>query len=263
MEGPLSDHGVAPSADEVFVSVVIPAYNEEGTIKSTLSALLAHLRSSDTVHEVIVVDDGSEDNTVEEVDSLIRDRSPVMLLKNAVNRGKGSAVRRGVLNSQGRYVFFMDADFSYPVQEIDKMLVELENGYDVVIGSRALPESRLEVRPPLLRYIAGQAYSVLIGLLVFGGIPDTQCGFKGFRREVAVDLFSRLTLNDFAFDVELLFLARKHGYKIRAVPVTLRFNAQNSKVRLLRDSILMLADLVKIRFNDATGRYDTGSGGRS
>jgi dolichyl-phosphate beta-glucosyltransferase len=160
-----------------------------------------------------------------------------------------------MLSARGRYVFFMDADHSYPVHELDKMLLELRNGYDLAIGSRALPESNLEVRPPLLRYLAGQIYSALIGLLVFGGISDTQCGFKGLRREVVRDLLPRLTLNDFAFDVELLFLARKYGYRIQPVPVTLRFNADSSKIRLVRDSLHMFWDLLKIRWNDARGRY--------
>lgn len=244
-----------PDTDEVFISVIIPAYNEEGVIRQTLNALVGHLRDTGVVHEVIVVDDGSDDQTVEKVNSFVKDALPIVLLKNQENVGKGYAVRRGILNARGRYVFFMDADFSYPVQELDKMLQELENGYDLAIGSRALPESTLEVRPPLPRYVAGQAYGVLISALLFGGIRDTQCGFKGFRKQVAQELFSRLTLDDFAFDVELLFLARKYGYKIRIVPVTLRFNAQNSKVRLVRDSLFMLLDLFKIRFNDAKGRY--------
>lgn len=256
------DTGI-PRTDEMSISVVIPAYNEERIIEQTLTALLGHLADRGEAHEVIVVDDGSGDKTADKVDSLVRDGSPIVLLRNEANMGKGYAVRRGMLYAQGRYVFFMDADSSYPVQELDKLLWELTHGYALAIGSRALPESNLEVRPPLLRYVAGQVYAFLIGVLVFGGIADTQCGFKGFRREVARDLFSRLTLSDFAFDVELLFLARKHGYKVAMVPVNLRFNAENSKVRLARDSLSMFLDLLRIRWNDAKGRYDPQRGGES
>lgn len=243
--------GIDFTTNEIFISVVVPAYNEEAAIVQTLSGLLQYLRARRTAHEIIVVDDGSKDGTLDRVHSLVTVGAPVVLLRNAANVGKGYAVRRGMLRAQGRYAFFMDADASYPAEELDDMIVELDNGYDLVIGSRALPESKLEVRPPLIRYTAGQVYAGLIGLLVFPGIADTQCGFKGFRKEVAHDLFSRLTLSGFAFDVEFSFLARKYGYKIRMVPVTLRFNATDSRVRLLRDSLAMFLDLFKIRFNDA------------
>jgi dolichyl-phosphate beta-glucosyltransferase len=252
----LSANRRIPDAERVSISVVIPAYNEERIIEETLNAVLGHLARSGETFEVIVVDDGSRDSTADKVDSLVRLGSPIVLLRNEANRGKGYAVRRGMLNARGRYLFFMDADFSYPVQELDKMLRELRHGYDLAIGSRALPESSMEVRPPLLRYVAGQVYAFLIGALVFGGMADTQCGFKGFRAEVARDLFSRVTLSDFAFDVEVLFLARKHGYKVAMVPVSLRFNSGNSKVRIVRDSLSMFFDLFRIRWNDAKGRYD-------
>jgi len=248
-------HKDASSDAEICISVVIPAYNEERMIGQTVTALLEHLVCAGARYEVIVVDDGSQDETAQRVESIVRAGWPITLLKNESNLGKGYSVRRGMLSARGRHVFFMDADYSYPVHELDKMLLQLRNGYDLAIGSRALPESNLEVRPPLLRYLAGQIYSALIGLLVFGGISDTQCGFKGLRREVVRDLLPRLTLNDFAFDVELLFLARKYGYRIQAVPVTLRFNADSSKIRLVRDSLHMFWDLLKIRWNDARGRY--------
>src|SRR4030042_6847062 len=158
------DAGI-PRTDEMSISVVIPAYNEERIIEQTLKALLGHLADRGEAHEVIVVYDGSADRTVDKVDSLVRDGSPIVLLANEANMGKGYAVRRGMLNAQGRYVFFMDADFSYPVQELEKMLLELTHGYDLAIGSRALPESNMEGRPPLLRYLAGQVYAFLIAAL--------------------------------------------------------------------------------------------------
>jgi len=252
---------VGSSYADISISVVIPAYNEERMIDETVTALLEHLVSTGARFEVIVVDDGSEDETAQRVESIIRDGCSVTLLKNDANLGKGYSVRRGLLSARGRYLFFMDADHSYPVHELDKMLLELRNGYDLAIGSRALPASSLEVRPPLLRYLAGQVYAALIGMVVFSGISDTQCGFKGLRREVVGDLLPRLTLNDFAFDVELLFLARKYGYRIQPVPVTLRFNADSSKIRLVRDSLRMFCDLFRIRWNNARGRYESESRG--
>ncbi len=257
----MRSHEDVSSCADISISVVIPAYNEERMIDETVAALLEHLVSTGARHEVIVVDDGSEDETAQRVESIIRERRSVTLLKNDANLGKGYSVRRGLLSARGRYVFLMDADHSYPVHELDKMLVELRNGYDLAIGSRALPASRLEVRPPLLRYVAGQVYAALIGLLVFRGIRDTQCGFKGLRREAVEDLLPRLTLNDFAFDVELLFLARKYGYRIQPVPVTLRFNADSSKIRIARDSLRMVWDLLRIRWNNARGRYESESRG--
>ncbi len=241
--------------NDVCLSVVIPAYNEERNITTTIAVLGEYLRQSCEPHEIIVADDGSTDRTPELVAAASL-AEPVQLLRSEKNQGKGHAVRRGMLAARGEYVFFMDADLSYPVENITTMLQDLRrNGCDVVIGSRALPESHIDVRPPLRRYVAGRVYSFLVRLLLMKGIPDTQCGLKGFSREAAHDLFSRLTLNRFAFDVELLFLAHKKGYRLKMVPVRLRFVRETSKVRLVSDSLRMFLDLVRIRLNDIRGVY--------
>jgi dolichyl-phosphate beta-glucosyltransferase len=185
------------------------------------------------------------------------DLSPaVALLQSESNCGKGCAVRKGMLAARGTYLFFMDADLSYPVEDIRTLLGQLEAGYDIAIGSRALVESRMAVRPPLRRYLAGRIYSLFIRVFLIKGIADTQCGFKGFTCQAARRLFSKLTLPGFAFDVEVLFLARKFGYRIQMVPVRLTFVQETSKVRLVSHSIQMFLDLLRIRFNDLRGRYE-------
>jgi dolichyl-phosphate beta-glucosyltransferase len=241
--------------EEIGLSVVIPAYNEEENIGPSVRALEAFLQGTSVPHEIIVVDDGSQDATAEHATRLAAAGLPIVLLRSERNFGKGHAVRTGMLAVRGRYVVFMDADLSYPVEDIEGLLTLLKEGYDLVIGSRALPESNMLVRPPLRRYLAGRVYSLLVQIVLMRGIPDTQCGFKGFKREVANDLFSRLTLDGFAFDVELLFLARKRGYRIKTIPVSLTFAQKSSKVRLFADSLHMLLDLLRIRLNDIRGFY--------
>lgn len=237
------------------LSVVIPAYNEESHIATTVNALAEFLNGLASPCEIIVVDDGSTDATADLVRDLAARDDRVVLLRNAQNRGKGCAVRRGMLAARGDFRFFMDADLSYRVEDIASMLAQLEDDCDVVIGSRALRESLMEVRPPLRRHIAGRVFSVLIQILLMRGIPDTQCGLKGFRRDAAQDLFSRLTLDGFAFDVELLHLARKRGYRLQMAPVRLTFAGETSKVRLAGHSVQMFSDLLRIRLNDLRGRY--------
>ncbi len=247
---------------ETFLSVVIPAYNEERNIAKTLETLVAFLdRSAQppcgkaSSYQVVVVDDGSTDRTADLVETFSADHHAVTLICSDRNRGKGGAVRRGMLAAAGDYLFFMDADLSYPVEDLEMMLTQLKGGADVVIGSRALAESRMDVRPPLRRYFAGRVYSLMIQLLLFRGIPDTQCGFKGFRRDAARSLFSKLTLEGFAFDVELLFLVRKFGYRLAMSPMRLTFVRETSKVRLVSHSVQMFLDLLRIRLNALRGRY--------
>jgi len=249
---PSSDNSIE---QDVYLSVIVPAYNEEDNIARTAKALTRYLRDRSVVYEIIVVDDGSQDETVNQVLSLHAGDIPLTLFRNGCNRGKGYAVGRGMLAARGEYLFFMDADLSYPVEHMDQMLEALESGYDLSIGSRTLAESRTEIRPPLRRYLAGRAYSLLVQLVLVRGIADTQCGFKGFRRQVARDLFARLTLEDWAFDAELLFLAQKLGYAIKMVPMHL-IAQKNSRVQLFRDAFVMALDLFKIRFNDLRGAYD-------
>lgn len=247
-----------------LVSVVIPAYNEERRLSDTLEQVLAYLQKQDYLWEVIVVDDGSEDRTAEIAEGFAAQHPTVRVIRNP-HRGKGYTVRTGMLASQGEYILFSDADLATPIEEWEKLLVYLERGYDVAIGSR---EGIGAVRygEPWYRHLIGRAFNLLVRLVAVGGFQDTQCGFKAFRHQAAKDLFSSLRLYGedapeikggavTAFDVELLFLALKKGYKVKEVPVIWRYG-KHSKVSPLRDSIHMFRDVLAVRLNDWRGVYD-------
>jgi dolichyl-phosphate beta-glucosyltransferase len=235
-----------PNGEKVFLSVVVPAYNEEDRIGPCLAAIASYLGSKPFSSEVIVVDDGSEDRTAD----IVRESLPSIphgrVLSRGENAGKGYSVREGVLASSGGLILFTDADLSTPITELDKFLPRLERGDDVVIGSRALPDSVIEVRQSRPRETMGKAFNLLVRMLVLRGLRDTQCGFKAFRRAAAMDLFSRLRTTGFAFDVEILMLARRLDYRVVEVPVVWR-NSPSSRVRLVRSSWRMLKELLKIR----------------
>jgi dolichyl-phosphate beta-glucosyltransferase len=233
-----------PNGENVFLSVVVPAYDEEERIGPSLAAIGSYLGSKPFSSEVIVVDDGSGDRTAEVAAAARGIPSRVIRLER--NRGKGRAVREGVLAAAGEVILFSDADLSTPITELDKFLPRLERGDDVVIGSRALADSVIEVRQSRPRETMGKAFNLLVRILVLRGFRDTQCGFKAFRRAAAMDLFSRLRTTGFAFDVEILMLARRLGCRVAEVPVVWR-NSPSSRVRLVRSSWRMLRELLKIR----------------
>jgi dolichyl-phosphate beta-glucosyltransferase len=229
----------------VRLSIVIPAYNEEARLPETLRKTVDWCSAHNLEFEVIVVDDGSRDETValgrlfEETDERIR-------VLACAHRGKGAAVRTGVLNANGRFVLFMDADAATPLSEIPKLLAAIDQGYDVAIGSRVVRrEGEVEVKTTIHRRIIGRTFAFLTGLFALGGIADTQCGFKMFRREVATAVFFRQKIVGFAFDVEILFIARRLSLSIIEVPVN--WVAQpGSKVNLVTDSLRMLWDICRI-----------------
>jgi len=245
-----------------FLSIVIPAYNEAKRLPRTLERVHAYLRDAvkrwqvemDDV-EVIVVDDGSTDGT-SELAKTFSDRFPnFQVLRHSPNRGKGYAVKRGMLTARGRFRLFSDADLSTPIDEIDKMLPLLLSGEaDIAIASRGLPQSQLLVRQTWYREMLGRLFNLVVQALATPGIWDTQCGFKLFRGDVAERLFKLQTLDGFAFDVEVLYLARKFRYRIAEVPVRW-LNDPNTKVQTLKHGMQMLRDLLVIRLNDLKGRY--------
>ena len=237
------------------LSMVIPAYNEETLILSTLDCLQSYLSARPESYEIIVVDDGSQDRTAESVKQLQKSNDRIRLLINPQNQGKGFSIRRGVLESRGQFVIFTDADLPYELNAIDEFLQALRKGCDLAVGSRVLPGS--EVRGvPMLRYVAGQVFSWMVQGVLFRGLPDTQCGFKSFRAEAAREIFRRITIGGFGFDVEMLFIARKRNYAIQPVPVHMIEHRQRSRVRLFKDSFKMFANLFMVRWNDLQGKYE-------
>lgn len=239
-----------------FLSVVIPCYNEAGRIRSTLERIGAYLAERAWDAEILVCDDGSTDDTQAVVTECAkRLRVPVRLLGHTPNRGKGYTVREGVLASEGDFVLFSDADLSTPIEELDVFMPLLTSGhYDVVIGSRGLPESRLQLRQPRYRELMGRTFNLLVQAIGLRGFKDTQCGFKLFRREVARRLFSMQTVPGFAFDVEIVLLAVLCGYRVKEQPVTW-INSPVSRVSPLWDSFRMLWELTRIRINWLRGKY--------
>lgn len=228
-----------------FISVVIPAYDEAFRLPKTIKRIQEYLKDKDISFEIIVVDDGSKDQTVSVAKDFLNGSSH-LVLTNERNRGKGYCVKKGMLAASGKYVLFSDADLSTPIEEIERMIPHLENGYDIVIGSRAISDSNVKRETWWYREIMGRAYNLLGQLILFPGIQDSQCGFKCFRHDVARDLFSQQKLEGFSFDGEILFLARRQGYQIKEIPVNW-FRDSGSKVKLVKDSIRMFFDLIKVR----------------
>jgi dolichyl-phosphate beta-glucosyltransferase len=236
------------SSEPVQLSVVIPVYNEERNIRETLRRIEAFLSLKNISWEVCVVSDGSKDGTVDVLEDVRRTKPqlPLKILRSDSNHGKGFASRRGMLEARGRYVLLTDADLSAPIKESDRLTAALEKGADVAIGSRAVREKDCDVRQSLKRHISGRIFNFFVQLLVLPGIRDSQCGFKCFTRAAAQKLFSAQKLDGFSFDAEVLYLARKNGYKIAEVPVMWSQGA-DSRISLFRDSFRMLKDLFKIK----------------
>jgi dolichyl-phosphate beta-glucosyltransferase len=237
------------------LSIIIPAYNEETLIGSTLDCLQNYLLGRPESFEIIVVDDGSQDRTVEFVQRWQKNSNEIRLLVNSQNLGKGFSIQRGVLESRGQIILFTDADLPYALDAIEGFLQALRNGCDLAIGSRVLPGSDVK-GVPMLRYVAGQIFSWMVQAVLFQGLPDTQCGFKSFRVDAAKEIFRRLTIGGFGFDVEMLFIARKRKYEIQPVPVRMIEHRQRSRVRLVTDSLKMFANLFMVRWNDLQGKYN-------
>ncbi|HVQ35365.1 MAG TPA: dolichyl-phosphate beta-glucosyltransferase, partial [Candidatus Bathyarchaeia archaeon] len=224
-----------------FLSIVVPAYNEEARLPATLAEIAAWMEARHLDAEILVVDDGSRDRTAEIAGEALRGRRG-RVLRNGENRGKGYSVRHGVLEAAGRFVLLTDADLSTPITEYDKVAAWVrDHDLDVAIGSRALPGSDVQQRQGLLRQTMGRVFNRIIRALT--GLPfrDTQCGFKLLDRERTRPLFEKMVVDRFAFDVELLFLCRRFGLTVREVPVIWR-NAPGSKVSILGDPLNMIYD---------------------
>jgi len=235
------------------LSIIIPAYNEETRLPETLRRIANYIRASRRETEVLVVDDGSRDRTAAAAEPFGKDFPALRVLSNGVNRGKGFSVRRGMLAARGNIVLFTDADLSSPIEEADKLLAALEAS-DVAIGSRALARSLISVHQSRLREFAGIVFNAVVRVCLRLPFVDTQCGFKGFRREKCRIIFEQQRIERFGFDPELLYLARHHG--LRAVEIPVRWaHSPATKVNMLRDSLRMFLDVFYIRWNALLGRY--------
>lgn len=237
----------------VYLSIIIPAYNEEKRIGSTLIKMLNYLSAKDYSWEIIVVDDGSTDRTIEKARELIKDER-LKVLKNPVNAGKGYSVKQGVLASKGEVILFSDADLSTPIEELDNMLSWIERGCDIVIGSRALPESVIKLSQPWHRQTMGKIFNLIVRAFVLSELKDTQCGFKCFKRETTFKIFNLQRLNGFAFDVEILYIAKKLGLTIKEQPVKW-INSPDSKVNLFKGPLSMFRELFTIKLYVIKGYY--------
>jgi dolichyl-phosphate beta-glucosyltransferase len=233
--------------------LIIPAFNEEARIGSTLNRILRFLRSQPYTSEIIVVDDGSKDRTVEVVREISQGDDIVQMLRRQ-HLGKGGAIRAGMLEGRGKYLFFSDADLSVPIETLPAFLTELENDCDVTIGTRQKAGARIEVHQPFYREFMGKTYTRLSNWILSLRVSDFTCGFKGFRRAAAQDLFSRQRLRNWSFDAEILYLARLKGYQVQEVPVAWR-DDRGSKVRLWRDVVTSFLGVIQIRLYDFQGRY--------
>lgn len=231
-----------------FLSVIIPAYNEEKRLPETLGIIYDYLSRAPYSWEIIVADDGSKDGTVDLVKKFKPEDDRVKVVEAPCNMGKGAATRRGILTSSGKYRLFTDADNSTPISEVAKLLKAIrKTNSQIAIGSRAMKGSDLEVRQPWYRELMGRTFNLVVQTLAVPGIKDTQCGFKLFREDAALKLFRLQRFDGFSFDVELLFLARKFGFKIREVPIRW-INNEESKVSPIKDSLRVFSDVIKIRF---------------
>ena len=236
------------------LSVVIPAYNEATRIVATLDAVAGHLSAEPFSWEIVVVDDGSSDGTGSLVRSWARNDSRVRV-ESIPHAGKGWAVRRGMLAARGRLRFMCDADLAMPISHLDDFLRRIHDGYDVVIGSREAEGAR-RFDEPVLRHVMGRVFNWSVKAIAVPGIQDTQCGFKCFRAAAAEDLFGIQRVPGWGFDVEILHLALKRGYRVLELPIDWRYKPE-SKVRPAVDSFQMLRDALLVRWRSQRGAYDS------
>jgi glycosyltransferase involved in cell wall biosynthesis len=238
-----------------FYSIIIPAYNEAERIGASLDRILSYIAESRWSAEIIVVNDGSRDNTSEVVQEYSGRNPIIRVLENPGNRGKGYSVRNGMLNASGQVLLFTDADLSSPIEEANKLFAVIEDGQaDVAIGSRYL-QSELQTRKqPLHRRMLGRAFNVALRTILGLSFVDTQCGFKAFNRKAVTTIFPNMKIERWGFDPEILFLARRYGLRVAEVPVTWAHD-HRSKISPMRDGTRMLGELLRVRMNSVGGKY--------
>lgn len=236
----------------VFLSVIIPAYNEENRLPDTLKQVFHFLDGQTFTSEVIVVENGSTDKTFAVAQRFAETHKNIRVLQT--EKGKGVAVQRGMLEARGEYRFMCDADLSMPVDEITKFIPPALHDFDIAIASREMKDS-IRYNEPRYRHFGGRGINYIIQLLALPGLNDTQCGFKCFRADVVEDIFKLQTMHSWSFDIELLFIARYRGYHVREIAIDWYYHPE-TKVDAVRDALHMIGDIFRIRMNALRGKYD-------
>ena len=236
------------------LSVVIPVYNETRRLATSVPTILSYFEAQPYSYELVIVDDGSSDGTADLARKLFASVKNLRVIESRPNRGKGHAVKVGMLAARGKTRLFCDADLSTPLNELDHFWPFIDGGYDVVIGSRKMIGSHIVRHQPLWRESLGKVFTWLTNTIATKGISDITCGFKCFSAAASQDLFSRSVVSDWSFDAEVLFIAQRHGYRIKEVPVTWH-DTPGTKVRLLKDATNSMQGLMRIRLNAMRGRY--------
>ena len=242
----------------IDISVIIPTYNEEPNIRRSAGGVIEYLRDGKRTWELLLVDDGSTDGTLAVEEEIAASEARVRVLARSPNHGKGYAVREGMLAAEGAVRLFLDADYSTPVEEYEKLVPHFERGADIVIGSRRLPDRVIETKPPLHRYLMGEAYIRVARWLLGTRLTDFNCGFKAFRADAAERLFRLGLRDDWSFDAEVLALATRLGYRIAEVTVRWAHSQATSKVHPVRDAVRSFLALLAIRRGLKRGVYEVG-----
>jgi len=243
--------------DRYTYSIIIPAYNESQRISASLDKILAYIAEQKWGAEVIVVNDGSRDNTAEIVREYAKSHPIVKLIENPGNRGKGYTVRNGMMHAHGDILLFTDADLSSPIQEAQKLFAAIDKGADVTFGSRWLQAELQTERQPFYRQAFGRIFNLLLRIILGLKYKDTQCGFKAFTQKAAHQIFSRQMIDRWGFDPEILFLAEKFGFKVAEVPVEWAHD-NRSKINPVTDGAKMFVEMLRVRWANMTGKYDRG-----
>jgi glycosyltransferase involved in cell wall biosynthesis len=252
---PTGEEGQRDNVAHPALSIIIPAFNEHARIEGTLERVMSCVQRLGWDAEVLVVDDGSTDETVAIVQHWMETHARLHLVKNPGNRGKGYSVRNGLLQAAGDIVMFTDADLSSPIEEAERLFAALDAGADVAIGSRWLDKQKQTVHQPLYRRFFGRCFNAVTRLAIGLPFKDTQCGFKAFKREAAQTIFRLQTIERWGFDPEILFIAQRLKYRISEVPVTWGHD-ERSRISYLKDGMKMLEEMAEIRANSLRGRYD-------
>jgi len=238
--------------EQPLLSIIIPAYNEAKRLPASLQEIIAFANQQPFAIEVIVVDDGSADRTADLAEEFHAHYPYIRVIRNP-HRGKGYAVKSGMLSAQGQYLFLCDADLSMSIDQVVAFFPPHEQGYDIVIGSREVQGAQ-RYDEPTYRHIMGRIFNLIVRLFAVRGFQDTQCGFKSFKRDVARRIFALQTMDGFGFDVEILFIAQRKGYRILELPVCWR-HVSNSRISPLQDTFKMFRDVIQVRWNDWRGLY--------